>query len=489
MGSRTTSIKLLDYCYHPLKLLKDGEFIYVPCGKCDGCLLHKCNSWSKRLAFEIENNPFSIFITLTYDNYYLPTLILSKDDEDLFSTHYYFSDHSRNIRFNGIQDVLRDDRIIIKGSSKPFFVSITDDARVHTVNYASKRDIQLYLKLLRKSINENLNDTEFDNLRYYWISEIGPTTHRCHFHGLLFPRTRQIAELLMDSALFENWQMCDKSLLQDYLKYCNCQTAGYVTNYVTPGHKLPAIYQDPSIKPFRLSSKSPAIGYGSFDPSEIYQKLDQGIITYTRSKSYVDQPAVLEYPPAYMRTLFPKCYRFAELSFSRLLEVYGIIFQEVRGCRRPYFLLSRRLRKDMHSSDFQAAKACFDFCEKYDSVPVRYLFLLDMYYYKAAMSALYMWYSWQEKNCQDKVLILSSYNNLGDYVCSRSSLSSYQISRIQLFLDDFGICFDDLSLSDIDKLSYSSPVFDSYVGQVSDILSKMVKSKKVNDVLHKSPSF
>ena len=72
MASRYPSTKVLDYCFNPVRLNIDDSVVYVPCGKCDGCLLHKANEWSMRLGAEIEDNTLCIFFTLTYNNKYLP---------------------------------------------------------------------------------------------------------------------------------------------------------------------------------------------------------------------------------------------------------------------------------------------------------------------------------------------------------------------------------------------------------------------------------
>ena len=75
MGSRFASSQHLEYCYNPQKIFKDGTPVYVPCGRCDGCLLHSANDWSQRVGNEIESSLCSIFGTLTYSNHYLPTLV------------------------------------------------------------------------------------------------------------------------------------------------------------------------------------------------------------------------------------------------------------------------------------------------------------------------------------------------------------------------------------------------------------------------------
>lgn len=102
-------------CKHKI-LLKSG--LIVPCGRCPQCLANQRQEWVFRLRVEQERSLFSLFVTFTYDDEHLP-----------------------------------------------------DD---YSVN---KRDVQLFLKRLRKRIG---------SFRYYLISEYGDHTFRPHYHGLFF---------------------------------------------------------------------------------------------------------------------------------------------------------------------------------------------------------------------------------------------------------------------------------------------------------------
>ena len=280
MGSRFASSQHLDYCYHPQKIVQDERIVYVPCGKCDGCLLHSANEWSQRVGNEIEGSLTSVFGTLTYNNHYLPTLVPVYDHTG--NILLYHSDHDLNIRFNSVSDVKREDHIIINYPYSP--IPIQDYFRDDVINYASKRDIQLWLKLIRKSINEYFDNYGQRNLfRYFIISEIGPTTYRGHFHFILFFQDTEIASFVLENALYENWQMCDETLFRKYTHYCDSGCRGYVTNYLTCKSNLPRIYREnKEVAPFRLASKAPAIGYICFDIRKIFEDVSIGNIEYDK---------------------------------------------------------------------------------------------------------------------------------------------------------------------------------------------------------------
>lgn len=104
-------------CLHQIQL-KTG--ISVPCGKCSSCLANKRSEWVFRLKQEYLSSDFSLFVTLTYDDEHLP-LDLS----------------------------------------------------------VSKKDIQLFLKRLRKKYPSR-------DIRYFVVAEYGDHTFRPHYHGLFF---------------------------------------------------------------------------------------------------------------------------------------------------------------------------------------------------------------------------------------------------------------------------------------------------------------
>lgn len=94
--------------------------VSVPCGKCMACLSNKRSDWSFRLEQEFKYSKGALFVTLTYDEKHL-----------------------------------RSNRSLCK------------------------RDVQLYLKRLRKKDGTN-------RIRYYCVGEYGSKGGRPHYHVLLF---------------------------------------------------------------------------------------------------------------------------------------------------------------------------------------------------------------------------------------------------------------------------------------------------------------
>lgn len=115
---------------------------YLPCGKCLGCKATRATAWAHRCMHEASLYPDNRFITLTYDNDHLP-------------------EH----------------------------------------NWLNLRDVQLWMKRLRKAIPTKL--------RYFLTGEYGAITGRPHYHALLFncrfPDEKPAGKLLTSATAAEVW--------------------------------------------------------------------------------------------------------------------------------------------------------------------------------------------------------------------------------------------------------------------------------------------
>lgn len=487
MASRYPTSFHLDFCYNPVRLSKNGRVFYVPCGRCNGCRLQKSNSLSQRLGDDIENSKGSIFFTLTYDNYYVPKLF-SRLEGDMI--HWYT--WKNNIRYNGKRDVVRENLDFY--SKYRLFAPLHNYSDNSCVGYLCKKDIQLYLKLLRKSIYDNFNIPS-GAFRYYVIGEYGPGKiehkgkFRPHYHGIILPCNKEVADFLLDSALYENWKMCDKNRFTEYTKYCDSGTRSYVTEYVTSTTYLPRLLtESKEIRPFNLCSRqNGALGTLSFDKEEVSQSIERGIDEYIKRVPRIERNYIFLYPSYLTSSLFPKCARFSLLSFDGLLRVYSHLF----NVREVGVDVSRIFDGlcDFSLQDYQASKACLKVCDMNGWTPYHYVEVLDEFYYRKAQRALKYQYEFQQNNINNPLLCIAWYYNYkdflsDDYGSSEFPLSSVRrIDSISWFLSSFGF---DKSRFDIGwiKDSFDKSVYES---EVDTIISLSDKSKKVNAKVGLSP--
>lgn len=174
-------------CLHPITIKNPRcksnpaapRYISVPCGKCVCCIDRKAKDWSFRIQQELKRSSGAIFVTLTYDEEHEP-----------------------------------------KGEN------------------VCKRDVQLFLKRLRKHVS----------FRYFLVAEYGPNTFRPHYHAIFFNIKRTKL----------NVRYIEKSWQNGFVSVSNI-TPGRIA-YVCRYSFKPANIPDGRTNTFLLASRRPAIG-------------------------------------------------------------------------------------------------------------------------------------------------------------------------------------------------------------------------------------
>lgn len=170
-------------CVRPILTKKAG---YVPCGKCPNCLANLRQEWIFRLRSEFLSSKFGLFVTMTYDDEHYPK------------------------------------------------------------TGTCKRDVQLFLKRLRKALGNR-------SFRYYIVSEYGDHTYRGHYHGLFFFQNNFSGSI--NDTLYDQFVNCWGN---GFMKFGEIEEGSivYCTKYCLKESPTPPQY----LKPFRLVSRCPGIG-------------------------------------------------------------------------------------------------------------------------------------------------------------------------------------------------------------------------------------
>lgn len=177
-------------------VLKNGT--PVPCNKCPACYKRRVSSWSFRLMQQEKVSTCAYFFTLTYDN-----------------------DHVRRTEKN--------------------FLTL------------SKRDVQLFLKRLRKLCPN-------DSIKYYICGEYGTQTWRPHYHAIMFNVNIEKVPVAWDLG-----HVYDRN--EDGTDYArvNEATVGYVLKYMCKTQRVPFHKNDDRQPEFALMSKGLGANYLSED--------------------------------------------------------------------------------------------------------------------------------------------------------------------------------------------------------------------------------
>lgn len=234
----------------------------VPCGQCIGCRLELRRQWAVRCVNEASLHEDNAFITLTYDDAHLP-----------------------------------------KNGS------------------VCKRDVQLFLKKLRRRYPD-------DRIRYFAVGEYGERTWRPHYHVLLFGfdlpdkrfHTTRGANPVYHSASLEQIWTAGLSEVGS-LTY---QSAGYVSQYAVKKYKGKNAeeYYGALAPEFALMSRRPGIG------SEYYERYKKELL---QNDSVIMDGHEVGLPAYYSKKLeaeFPEQYK--KLKAKRRAKVSR---EETRGSR------------------------------------------------------------------------------------------------------------------------------------------------------------
>lgn len=165
-------------CYHPRHIQNKytGQVIEVGCGVCKACLQQRASKLSFLCSMEEIAHKYCMFVTLTYSDDYIPKMYPEYDEElnivKWISYCHRLGDAGKVISVDyGDWHKTKD----IRGYLSLLQYKCNLDGYL---SYPSKRDIQLFLKRLRK----NLSKYTDEKIRYYAVSEYGPKTFRAHYH-------------------------------------------------------------------------------------------------------------------------------------------------------------------------------------------------------------------------------------------------------------------------------------------------------------------
>lgn len=323
-------------CHHPQRVFNKyvGEYLYVPCRKCDACLVARSTELSLRVQNECKQHIYSIFFTLTYDDEHLPVMRYHSGNLFLGNKPVGFDSSTGNFVYPSVD--VSDYKDFDLDKLLPYNSQYTDGFA-----YACKYDIQKFIMRLRSHIDRSkefkytrvagrcvrfLGSADYikslskdeKKIRFFITSEYGPKHFRPHYHGIVWTDSQPIARYLLRNIL-EDWSQCDKSL--DKPSLVNGSAPQYVAKYVNGSTRLPSILQSKLFKSFLYASKNPIIGSFKNDMLQISDALVNGVVEQLQPVNRGDS-AFMEYVPlssCICARFFPKCqgWRFTD-DFGKL---------------------------------------------------------------------------------------------------------------------------------------------------------------------------
>lgn len=251
--------KLLTRCQNPRTVVNKytHESVVVPCGSCPSCLLRRSSIQTNLLSTYSAQFRYAYFVTLTYAPCFLPTLEVSvvetcsddiadvpciPDINDLDAgdpNTYLFGFRSVprtasvKLKNSTVERTFKDPEVKftypMKSKDILFILKKINHNVPNRIPYVCNRDLDLFLKRLRSYYPD-------EKLRYYAVSEYGPTSFRPHWHLLLLSNSERFSKTICEN-VSKAWSYgrCNTSLSRGY-------AALYVASYLNSFVALPDFY-------------------------------------------------------------------------------------------------------------------------------------------------------------------------------------------------------------------------------------------------------
>lgn len=310
-------------CLHPVRIRNPYtyEYMFVPCGKCEGCMITRANSLSRRISNELSKHSYNLFFTLTYDNLHLPFI-----QKDKFGNIDCICNVCQVHQFSYMVDgVQKHDKCV--SSSKvmldysfdelpPFQPFNHDLSNICGVLY--KPHIQKFIRSIRDSLRNYYGKTI--KLIYFVVGEYGSKKCRPHYHGIIHLDTWEMFDHVK-KLIYETWLYCSKERIQ--VKQLDGQKFGYLSSYIAGQRNSNGVLSSHDFKEFQLFSKQPVYG---IHPKEV--EILSDLVHGRDNRVYreicgetPDNTTVLTLSKSILRSYFPRVRGVDGMDDSILLSI------------------------------------------------------------------------------------------------------------------------------------------------------------------------
>ena len=197
------------------------------------------------------------------------------------------------------------------------------------------RDVQLFLKRLRKYINENdYIPTQGKYLRFFVCGEYGETFGRPHYHIMFFSNSAELCERhkyygdggeqfttsLLESYVRKAWQQKGVDNVKKPIGRIDFQrasgSASYVASYVNCLSSIPAfLRENAAFRPFCHSSSSPPIGTKAICAEEAWKVVSECLDRFSNpAGNEIDFNTDIPLLKSIKDSLLPRVPRYVNLS-------------------------------------------------------------------------------------------------------------------------------------------------------------------------------
>lgn len=303
-------------CEHPIRVYNKyiDKYLFVPCGKCNTCKNRRAKYWTDACERERRNSLYTLFVTLTYDEYSLPYYNVTGGFDDL-SSDFSKVKYLQSTRLHDKECMAISKELFDEDCDRDLFYF---NLKNRGIPYASKSDIQLFHKRLNKFLHDNVTN-KYQNFRYFIVSEYGSTTLRPHFHAIYFVNDKEVAREF-HRCLLSCWKFGRLDC-----QFVEGTASSYVAQYINKLSDLPSFYKASQIRPFFLFSRNPVIGNGYEHTQSDEEIFNSGTVQKFDYSRRLSKFVLSELDKSTENRLYPKCPYFSQVSDFVRIELYSVV--------------------------------------------------------------------------------------------------------------------------------------------------------------------
>ena len=305
---------------------------WIDCGKCPSCLQKKANKRTMRINSAIYQGYVTLFVTLTYRNINIPYIRKDEIKENSPYINIYRDCSVRRVRIKGDYSMAykyyRQTELVSKVDcfQHRFFPDSKDvsclpklqgQSDCNKVGVLFFKDVQDFEKRLRINLARRYQITK--PLFSFKCSELGPSTHRPHFHLLISVPSEYLAQC--QSAIIEAWPFDSRIKSAKSIQIAR-NASSYVSSYINRGSDFPRFFEHKVFCPKHSFSKGYGTTSDAYSLENILTAYRRGDITFDPNYfgHKTDKRDVL-FPQYACNKYFRKCFGYSRFNYDEIIEL------------------------------------------------------------------------------------------------------------------------------------------------------------------------
>ena len=300
--------------------------LLVSCGKCPECQQAKANLRATRIRNHNFLSDLCLFITLTYDNKFVPYV----DTHQLVNVgDCEFSDVSipiyrdADLRYYRDKSFISFNKRVIgtisKSDIKPYCYDIPQiNKKPHCTSVIVWSDVQNFIKRLRINLKRDLGYDK--KITYFAVGEYGGKTYRCHFHLLIY--FSQGTWETLRPVIVKSWPYGDM-LRKDKRIQLAIDPSSYLASYLNKHAGFPVVLESSAIRQKHSHSFHFGVGSDCFSLPSLLEEADNGDMSYHREVLDNGKPRLVGLPvPQYViNRWFPRFKGYSSFTTDEISQL------------------------------------------------------------------------------------------------------------------------------------------------------------------------